>query len=244
MARKGSTAPLHNALAPALQRAMRRRRNRDRFGPADPRPLRALTVMVRSRTGSEGEPQPWLSLHASADATVVMAATTLSTAVPHGPYWAQRHRQAAGRHLDCRNCRTYGHARDGTSAARSSARGRIRTCGLLLRRQTLYPLSYAGGVAQARPGQRWSMVAEGRKAPRQNGSTDGPVPFLSRRSRSPKAEALANPPPRRTNSSLTSGGAKLESGQPDRRRRPALVSSDTGSDASAAFVGHVGLQRL
>src|SRR5680860_1399431 len=62
--------------------------------------------------------QPWLSLHASADATVVMAATTLSTAVPHGPYWAQRHRQAAGRHLDCRNCRTYGHARNGTSAAR------------------------------------------------------------------------------------------------------------------------------
>ena len=28
-----------------------------------------------------------------------------------------------------------------------SALGRIRTCGLLLRRQTLYPLSYEGGGA-------------------------------------------------------------------------------------------------
>ena len=27
-----------------------------------------------------------------------------------------------------------------------SARGRIRTCDLLLRRQSLYPLSYAGGI--------------------------------------------------------------------------------------------------
>jgi hypothetical protein len=29
----------------------------------------------------------------------------------------------------------------------TGAPGRIRTCGLLLRRQTLYPLSYGGAVA-------------------------------------------------------------------------------------------------
>ena len=32
-----------------------------------------------------------------------------------------------------------------------SAPGRIRTCGLLLRRQTLYPLSYGGVVKQTAP---------------------------------------------------------------------------------------------
>src|SRR5579875_676689 len=34
------------------------------------------------------------------------------------------------------------------SCGKSSAPGRIRTCGLLLRRQTLYPLSYGGARAQ------------------------------------------------------------------------------------------------
>lgn len=34
--------------------------------------------------------------------------------------------------------------RKDVSAGQESAPGRIRTCGLLLRRQTLYPLSYGG----------------------------------------------------------------------------------------------------
>src|SRR6266540_2486478 len=34
----------------------------------------------------------------------------------------------------------------GSDAVRTGAHGRIRTCGLLLRRQSLYPLSYVGGI--------------------------------------------------------------------------------------------------
>lgn len=33
-------------------------------------------------------------------------------------------------------------------AVPNGALGRIRTCGLLLRRQSLYPLSYEGGTGQ------------------------------------------------------------------------------------------------
>ncbi len=49
------------------------------------------------------------------------------------------------------------------------ALGRIRTCGLLLRRQTLYPLSYEGGIVAGRRvaiGQRqriaWNAVRQKR----------------------------------------------------------------------------------
>jgi hypothetical protein len=39
----------------------------------------------------------------------------------------------------------------------TGAPGRIRTCGLLLRRQTLYPLSYGG--ARIKPVRRWAPTA-------------------------------------------------------------------------------------
>jgi hypothetical protein len=45
---------------------------------------------------------------------------------------------------------------------REGARGRIRTCGLPLRRRLLYPLSYAGGMGWKR-GWKPGMIGPGDK---------------------------------------------------------------------------------